>query len=131
MFNNIAIAVLLEDDLSYPDLIAEYCNGEYFEASCNVNEVIVVTSAVFGRMEIGRCVPEDLGFLGCQNDAVDTMDEVCSGQRSCRTQVITQEFRKEVQGACRNGLSGYAKITHRCQDGKYEANKSHKAWLIH
>ena len=116
------------DDQSYPDLLAEYCSGEYFEASCNVNEVIVVTSAVFGRMEIGRCVKEDLGFLGCQNDALDTMDEACSGQRSCRTLVIKQEFRKEVQGACRNGLSGYAKITHRCQDGKCVPNVAQYCW---
>ena len=78
-----------------------------------------MTSAVYGRMEIGRCVEEDIGFLGCQNDALDTMDEACSGRQACEVLITKQEFRKEVAGACRGALFGYAQISHRCQRGTF------------
>lgn len=76
-----------------------------------------MTSAVYGRMQIGRCVVEDLGFLGCQNDALSVLDTECSGRRSCEVQVTKQTFRKEVPGACKAGLSGYAKIAYQCVPG--------------
>ena len=62
---------------------SETCNAETFIAKCDVNEVVVMTSAMYGRMEIGRCVEEDVGYLGCQNDALDVMDAECSGRREC------------------------------------------------
>ena len=74
-------------------------------------------SAVYGQMKIGRCVEEDIGFLGCQNDALDTMDEACSGKKSCKIFVTKQEFRKDVAGACHRSLSGYAQISHHCLRG--------------
>ena len=39
----------------------EYCMLETFHARCKDNEVIVIQSATYGRMKIGKCVKEDLG----------------------------------------------------------------------
>jgi len=35
----------------------EYCLREYFIATCpSVGDVILMTSALYGRMRIGRCI---------------------------------------------------------------------------
>ena len=34
----------------------EYCEAEEFRASCNSDEVVVMHSASYGRMTLGRCV---------------------------------------------------------------------------
>ena len=80
--------------------------------------MIQVTSAVYGRMKLGRCVEEDLGFLGCHNDALSAVDKQCSGRQSCDVVATNKIFRKDVPGACKSGLSGYAKIAYKCRDGK-------------
>ena len=95
----------------------EYCTAEAFDASCDDNQVIQATSAVYGRMELGRCVQEDIGFLGCQNDALFAVDTECSGRQNCNVIVSKQNFRKDVPGACKSALSGYAQIDYQCGDG--------------
>ena len=89
-----------------------------FRASCDDNKVILATSAVFGRMKIGRCIQEDAGFLGCQNDALPAVDSECSGRKRCEVIVSNKVFRRDVPGACMSALSGYARIAYTCADGK-------------
>ena len=36
-----------------------------FEASCAEDEVVVMTTAQYGRMRPGRCVKKDYGYIGC------------------------------------------------------------------
>ena len=61
---------------------------------CLKNEVIVMTSAVYGRMRIGRCLENEgqqlltaLGhdpkYLGCSADVLLLMDKKCSGRNQC------------------------------------------------
>ena len=76
-----------------------------------------MTSAVFGRMEMGRCVEEDFGFLGCQNDALDIIDAECSGRKECQVLVSKQKFRKSDVGACRRALTGYLAASYQCFHG--------------
>ena len=40
-----------------------YCLTESFIAQCRPREVIIVQSAIFGRMHIGRCVAKNYGHL--------------------------------------------------------------------
>ena len=77
-----------------------------------------MTSAVYGRMKIGRCVKKDIGFLGCHNDALDVMDAECSGRRECQILVSNQNFRKNDPGACMNALNGYIAASFRCVKGR-------------
>ena len=44
----------------------EYCEMETFTAKCWENEVIMMQSALYGRMKIGKCVKLDFGFMGCK-----------------------------------------------------------------
>ena len=76
-----------------------------------------MTSAVFGRMKIGRCVEEDVGYLGCHNDALDVIDAECSGRRECQVLVSKQKFRRSDAGACMKALTGYVTASYRCVAG--------------
>ena len=97
---------------------AELCTGEVFEANCGDDETIVMTSAVFGRMKLGRCVKRSLGFLGCRNDALAVMDDECSGKRSCRVIVSGRKLHRTDPGACEQELAGYAELAYSCLKGK-------------
>ncbi len=55
--------------LCIPD-VQEVCHNEVFRATCADNEVIVIESAFYGRMRIGRCVKTDFGFIGCFQDVL-------------------------------------------------------------
>ena len=76
-----------------------------------------MTSAVYGRKKIGRCVEEDVGFLGCHNDALDVMDEECSGRRECQIIVSINKFRKDITGACNKAVAGYISTVFICMEG--------------
>ena len=47
----------------YPSEPSEYCIGDTFNPQCSKGEVVAVTSAKYGRMKVGKCVPADLGKL--------------------------------------------------------------------
>jgi len=81
--------------------VAEYCTGESFEPRCHGNDVIVMLSARYGRMKIGRCVKREPGFepmlqdpryLGCSADVLNIVSRQCSGQTECSLRVLDQNF---------------------------------------
>ena len=76
-----------------------------------------MTSAVYGLMEIGRCVEEDYGHMGCHNDALDVMDAECSGRRQCDVLVSIQNFWKDSPNSCLKVLAGYLHVEYYCQEG--------------
>ena len=45
--------------------IPEYCESENFSPECGKQEVVVMEHARYGRMELGRCVETDYGYVGC------------------------------------------------------------------
>ncbi|KAK2172646.1 hypothetical protein NP493_944g02037 [Ridgeia piscesae] len=69
-----------------------------------------MTSAIYGRMRMGRCVKTDYGSLGCTSDVLANVDRLCSGRQHC-------EFRTSVlQDAkhCPNDLINYLDASYRC-----------------
>ena len=48
----------------------EYCPWETFKATCKEDEVIAMETARYGRMRLGRCVKNDLGYVGCFTDVL-------------------------------------------------------------
>ena len=78
-----------------------------------------MTSAVYGRMALGRCVEEDYyGSIGCHNDARDVMDVECSGRRECEVLISRRLLRKDTQGSCNSALEGYASLSYTCTPGE-------------
>ena len=94
----------------------EICNGEYFQAACSDDELIIMQSAQFGRMRLGTCVKEDLGYLGCGTDVLHQLDDVCSGKVSCNIQVTPQNI--PTSEGCRDGLEKYLDTSFVCKKGE-------------
>ena len=68
-------------------MFGEYCHFETFHPSCRWrNEVIVIKSARYGRMKLGRCVSESTK-LGCSADVLEIVSRKCSGKRECEIRV--------------------------------------------
>ena len=93
----------------------DYCNGEEFSSRCLPHEVVVMETAVYGRMQIGRCVKNDLGFLGCQADVIETMDRKCSGLSQCTFTVTNKEITDDVR--CLADLKTYLNVSYSCLKG--------------
>ena len=87
-----------------------------FEAKCSTGDVIVMTHARFGQMRVGRCLPGDLGYLGCGADVMYMFHERCSGLQGCRVLVGGTEMGE--RSTCMPGLLQYLEAGYRCRKGK-------------
>ena len=72
-------------------------------------------SALYGRMSLGRCLPTDLGYMGCQADVLSQFDKECSGKESC--EIWATDAHINVQGGCLKGLSSYLQAQYKCVKG--------------
>src|SRR5277367_583138 len=97
----------------------EYCLTEQFQAICPTGQdhVIMMTSALYGRMRIGRCVKTDFGFVGCQADVLHVTDLRCSGRRKCSFLVPDPLFEK-TKGGCNEEFKSYLEAAYICIPGK-------------
>jgi len=88
------------------------------------NEVIVMTTARWGRMETGRCLeihPNSLAaqghdplFLGCFEDVLSIMDGKCSGRSACDVRV--SETLNDIK-PCYSDLTRYLQFSYECVKG--------------
>ena|SRR6218665_381395 len=92
-----------------------YCDSETFNASCSLSQVVVMDEAHYGRMRSSRCVTRDYDFLGCEVDAINLLDGICSGRRSCQFSVITL---REMVKPCPGDLPSYLEATYSCLTGR-------------
>jgi Galactose binding lectin domain len=93
----------------------EYCQFESFNATCSTNQVIVMEEARYGRLQLGRCVTRDYGYIGCSANVLDLLDRSCSGQRQCTFVIPT--LRDLVQ-PCPKDLTSYLDATYKCVNGE-------------
>lgn len=93
----------------------EYC-WEQFEATCmSRNQVILMTSAYYGRMRVGRCVTRDY-YIGCTADVIAVLDRKCSGRRNCRLPIPNTEMQRLQP--CLADLMAYLEAEYQCVNGK-------------
>lgn len=95
----------------------EICETESFKASCAKNKVIVMTSAMYGRMRMGRCVKKSLGYLGCYKDVLPLADRRCSGLQECEIRMPDPEFDRTAP--CLEELKTYFEASHTCVEGMF------------
>ena len=96
-------------------IVSEYCETDEFVASCpSDDEMIVMQSAHFGRMRLGRCLTVNNGNLGCQLDVLDQLDPLCSGRRRCSVVVATINHRALP---CTREVRGYLEASYLCVKG--------------
>ena len=97
--------------------LAEYCHFDTFRAQCSSDDdVLMVTSALYGRMTRGKCIDGDYGVMGCYGDALTLADSRCSGRRSCKMEIPDRSFDKI--SSCPKDLAKYLDITYDCVKGR-------------
>jgi len=97
--------------------VQEFCQADVFSASCPSGHVIVMTSALYGRMRLGRCVRGDYGFLGCDQDELELMDSLCSGAASCRFRVFDSGLGRNSR--CPADIASYLEASYYCHPGTF------------
>ena len=86
-------------------------------ADCSEDQAILMESAKYGRMRIGKCVKMDLGYLGCQNSVLHLMDRWCSGLQRCHVQVSNPDL-DNANTNCVADLNSYLEVDFSCIPGK-------------
>jgi len=111
----------------------EYCQLETFSARCRHGDVVVMTTARFGRMRVGRCIDassrsaalekalqSDSNLLGCYADVLDYADRTCSGKTSCEIFVPNRDLLSTRP--CVAQLTMYFEAAYQCVPGKLHAS---------
>jgi len=86
-----------------------------------------MTSAIYGRMRMGRCLEDegrelfqkfvdDPKFLGCSEDVQSLMERKCSGKHRCEVRVMfDSDFR--MLKPCHVALQLYLEASYHCATG--------------
>ena len=90
-------------------------SGENLAITCPASQVIVTSSASYGRMAITRCIYVE-EFIGCENDVLFLLDQWCSGRQQCQ-QVIPNSELKAASSACLQYLQMYLDVEYTCLKG--------------
>lgn len=104
------------NDMTVLSGMREYCERESFQASCEEGEVIMMQTAKFGRMRLGRCVQQDYGSLGCSKDVLSEMDHRCSGKRECTFPLTSLQDSTHMD--CPKELMSYLEASYSCLKGR-------------
>ena len=108
----------LYPSVSAVGVILAYCESETFRAKCNPHQVIAMETAMYGRMEKGRCVESDLGYLGCKADVLHLADRKCSGKHECDIRIPDGQL--DSTQPCFKELKVYLQTSYSCIRGDLE-----------
>ena len=108
--------VFSSEIILFVGLEEEFCQTETFSADCGHNALIMISSARYGRMHIGRCVLTDYGHVGCTVDVLSSTDRMCSGRRSCTITVPHADF--DALHPCPGEFKTFLEISYECISGE-------------
>lgn len=92
----------------------DYCLLDTFNATCGIDEVVVMETAWFGRLYIGRCVPREYD-MGCKANVLPNVDAQCSGLQQCKMEVT--ELSRQGVRPCPEGAMPFLEAAYRCIKG--------------
>ena len=92
----------------------ETCMSEYFQAECPDGHVVMILSALYGRMRVGRCARQ--GNMGCVVDALAYLDMKCSGRQRCN--FMTPDENLSSLNPCPTNYAPYLEAVFSCISGK-------------
>lgn len=95
----------------------EFCDYETFEADCDSHETLMISSAVYGHISMGKCIKIDLGVFGCQADVTNILQHHCNGKTSCSLAVNDEALRNTAP--CTAGIAVFLRATYMCVKGKF------------
>jgi len=85
---------------------------ESFTALCEPGSAVLMLSAVYGRMRLGRCIRGDYN-VGCSTDVIAYFDAHCTGRLSCHVGV-----RNLIDiHPCQRDFTSYLEASYRCIRG--------------
>ena len=62
----------------------DICEVDIFNGTCPHGQMIIMTSAMYGRMSIGTCIRQHFSsHRNCDGDVLKIIDGICSGRQSC------------------------------------------------
>jgi len=93
----------------------DYCEADEFAPSCGDSSVVVMTTARYGRMRLGSCVREDLGYVGCKADVLPRVDWRCSAKPDCTIRIPDSEL--DQTRPCPGELKTYLEASYICVQG--------------
>jgi len=107
-------------------IVDEYCQHETMRGRCRwKSEVIVMTSARWGRMKTGRCLNihpnliaatgHDPLFLGCSADVLSIIDRKCSGRSECDIRIPDPDL--DTVTPCYPDQKCYLEASYTCVKG--------------
>jgi len=77
---------------------------------------VLIDSAYYGRLTIGRCVTRDYGHMGCSVDVYHVIDDICSGRVHC--QIPVPHLRHLIGSIpCPADLTAYLDVVYHCVPG--------------
>ena len=68
-------------------------------------------------MQLGRCVAENRGELGCHADVVDIFDDLCSGKQNCN--ILVGSNNMGTRSTCSTYLVQYLQAKYQCRKGMH------------
>ena len=95
----------------------EYCQLESFNVTCGEGEIIVLVSALYGRMRPGKCISRVYGNLGCSANVLPYMDTRCSGSRTCEVPIPDPNLHRTQP--CPKDFTAYLEVEYQCIKGEH------------
>lgn len=99
------------------EMTANVCHDERFQPDCSSSpgHVVLVRRAQLGRMHLGKCVKQSLGYLGCAVEVTRLLDTWCTGLAQCDVSVIDPLLRQLKP--CPDDVTWYLEVKYSCVPG--------------
>ena len=91
---------------------------EIFNPRCSEDEVVIMQTARYGHIKLGRCIDEDVGRLGCYIEQLSVMDRLCSGKQSCEVAFSDSLMEGEFPCTLSRSFARYLEASFTCRKGK-------------
>ena len=115
LFQSLLIPIHLPN---FPGILQDYCQWDAFNVSCSHGDVVVMTSARYGRMRVGSCVRKSYDTIGCTVNVMRYSDSRCSGRPSCIIKVPDISSEEGIR-PCPEDLTSYFEASYTCIPGNH------------
>jgi len=95
--------------------VQDYCQWEAFNVTCPEGSVLIIDSAQYGRMRLGRCMDTDF-YIGCAADVMPLLDARCSGRPACV--IALPDSTLHHHQPCPKDLMVYLEASYSCIPGQ-------------
>ncbi|KAK2164880.1 hypothetical protein LSH36_58g22018 [Paralvinella palmiformis] len=103
-----------QDPGTESDRLLNICQLDHVTLECDIGHVIVLKSALYGRMEANHCIGSS--HLGCFSDVLGWVDRWCSGRWKCFIDEGFQVHLENTNYDCPQYRDKYLQLSYQCID---------------